>query len=136
MLNPEDKWMVFENTHEAIIDDTFETVQRIRAGKQRTEKGTGEVKKYAGLLFYSDCGAKLFKIRRHPAKRGNAFNCSTYRKKKKGLCSSHSIEESVLNKIVLADIQRVFSKVKEHEQEFSPYLQIMWITRAKATCSI
>lgn len=117
--NSEDKIAVFENTHEAIIDrDTFDAVQRIRAGKQRREKRTGEVNKYAGLLFCADCGAKLFIIRRDPAKRGNAFNCSTYRKKKKGLCTSHQIEENVLDKIVLVDLQRVFSMAKDHEQEF------------------
>jgi len=117
--NPKEEWVVFESTHEAIIDrDTFDTVQRIRAGKQRREKRTGEVNKYAGLLFCADCGAKLFIIRRDPAKRGNAFNCSTYRKKKKGLCTAHSIEENVLDKIVLADIQRVFSMAKDYEQEF------------------
>lgn len=117
--NPKEEWVVFENTHEAIIDkDTFDTVQRIRAGKQRREKRTGEVNKYAGLLFCADCGGKLFIIRRDPAKRGNAFNCSTYRKKKKGLCTSHSIEENVLDKIVLADMQRVLTMAKEHKQEF------------------
>ncbi|MDE6302723.1 MAG: recombinase family protein [Clostridia bacterium] len=117
--NSQDKMAVFENTHEAIIDrDTFDTVQRIRAGKQRREKRTGEVNKYAGLLFCADCGAKLFIVRRDPAKRGNYFNCSTYRKKKKGLCTAHQVEESVLDKIVLADMQRVFSIAKEHEDEF------------------
>ena len=117
--NPQESWVVFENTHKAIIDkDTFETVQRIRAGKQRREKRTGEVNIYAGLLFCADCGAKLFIVRRDPAKRGNAYNCSTYRKKKKGLCTAHSIEGSVLDKIVLAHIQRVFSMAKDYDQEF------------------
>ena len=117
--NPQERWVVFENTHKASIDkDTFETVQRIRAGKQRREKRTGEVNIYAGLLFRADCGAKLFIVRRDPAKRGNAYNCSTYRKKKKGLCTAHSIEGSVLDKIVLAHIQRVFSMAKDYDQEF------------------
>lgn len=57
-------------------------------------------------------------IRNQKAILSNAFNCSTYRKKKKGLCTSHGIEESVLDKIVLADMQRVFSLVKKNEQEF------------------
>ena len=34
--NPEEKWLVFENTHEAIIDaDTWERVQELRKNKRR-----------------------------------------------------------------------------------------------------
>lgn len=119
ILNSEDKMVAFENTHEAIIDkDTFDTVRRIRQGKQRRERRTGEVNKYAGLLFCADCGAKLYIIRRDPNKRDNYFTCSTYRKKKRELCTAHQIGENVLDKIVLSDMQRVFSMAKEHEQEF------------------
>ncbi len=137
VLNLEDKWMVFENTHEAIIDrDTFDAVQRIRAGKQRREKRTGEINKYAGLLFCADCGEKLFIVRRDPAKRGNYFNCSTYRKKKKGLCTAHQIEENVLDKIVLADLQRVFLMARDYEQEFLTLIECNADKKAKKKISL
>ena len=34
------------------------------------------------------------------------------------LCTTHYIRKSVLKELVLADLQRVTSYVKEHEQEF------------------
>ena len=51
------------------------------------------------------------------------FNCSTYRKKKKSLCSSHQITVEAVLKIVFADIQRVFSMAKNNEKAFLALLQ-------------
>ena len=39
----EDKWLIFENTHEPIIDhETFDNVQRIRGNVKRYPDGCGE----------------------------------------------------------------------------------------------
>lgn len=39
--NPEEKWLVFENTHEAIIDtDTWARVQELRKNKRRPTRTT------------------------------------------------------------------------------------------------
>mgnify|MGYP003297846894 CR=1 FL=1 len=46
------------------------------------------------------------------------YTCATYRKKKKGLCTSHRILVSRLEKIVLDDIRKVSEYVFLHEQEF------------------
>lgn len=46
------------------------------------------------------------------------YTCATYRKKKKGLCSSHRILVSRLEKIVLDDIRKVSEYVFLHEKEF------------------
>ena len=51
------------------------------------------------------------------------FNCSTYRKKTRSLCSSHQITVEALEKIVLADLQRVFSMAKDSEKDFLALLQ-------------
>lgn len=46
------------------------------------------------------------------------FTCATYRKKKKGLCSSHRILVSDLERVILHDLQKVCTYVILHENEF------------------
>ncbi len=123
-INPKDKWMVFENTHDAIIDkDTFDTVQRIREGRRRKVNMREEENIFAGLLFCADCGRKLYFTKRSVDNRNSYYNCSTYRKKKKGLCTSHQIGVNILEEAVLADLQRVFSMALSNEKEFAETLQ-------------
>ena len=57
--NTSDKWVVFEDTHEAIIDrDTWDAVQKAREQRRRPTK-MGEMGMFSGLAFCADCGAKL-----------------------------------------------------------------------------
>ena len=114
---PMEQWIVFENTHEAIIDrDTFEIVQRIRNGRNKRVNKSEEENIFAGLLFCADCGQKLY-ITRRADKRNSYYNCSTYRKIKKGLCTAHQIGVNILEEAVLADLQRVFSMALKNEKE-------------------
>jgi len=52
--------------------------------------------------------------------RKHAYTCSRYRNRVRTgiLCTTHYIRKSVLKEIVLADLQRVMSFVKNHEQAF------------------
>ena len=120
---PLEEWVTFENTHEAIIDnDTYETVQRIRSAKRRPTD-MGEMSAFSGLVYCVDCGKKMYLCRCTTMKQKEYFNCSTYRKKKKSLCSSHQITVEAIEGIVLADLQRAFSMAKEHEKDFLSLLQ-------------
>lgn len=117
MQNKED-WAVFEGTQEAIIDkETFETVQKMR-GTKRAYTKFNEVNIFSGLLFCADCKGKMTIRRRKDDRRKDAFICSTYRKKKKNLCTEHAIKVSALEQIVLQDIRKVFAYVKRYEREF------------------
>ena len=51
-------------------------------------------------------------------RRKDAYVCSTYRKKKKHLCTEHAIKADILKQIVLKDIRKVCAYVKEYEQAF------------------
>ena len=56
----ESEWTIFENTHEAIIDqETFDNVQRIRANVRRYPDGWGEAHPLTGLMYCADCGGKM-----------------------------------------------------------------------------
>lgn len=116
--NSSDKWLVFENTHEAIIDqDTFDAVQKIRAGRRRRTP-MGEMPVLSGMVYCADCGAKMYQVRCSTMKQKEYLVCASYRKKSKRTCSSHQIKNEVLEKLILADIQRITSFVKENEKEF------------------
>jgi len=116
--NKED-WAVFEETQEAIIDkETFETVQKMR-GTKRAYTKFNEVNIFSGLLYCADCGGRMTIRRRKEDRRKDSFVCSTYRKKKKNLCTEHAIKVNVLEQIVLDDIRKVCGYVKKYEQDFA-----------------
>ena len=115
--NPED-WLIFKNTHKAIIDEaTWETVQKIRDGKRRPSR-LGEMYILSGMLFCADCEAKLYQVRgkNWPLEK-EYFVCATYRNVKGG-CTSHQIRNVVVEQLVLEDLRKVLRFSKEHEAEF------------------
>ena len=58
----ESEWTIFENTHDAIIDqETFDNVQRIRGNVKRYPDGWGEAAPLTGLMYCADCGGKMAK---------------------------------------------------------------------------
>lgn len=115
---PPEEWMIFENTHPAIIDrETFETVQKLRKHKRRPSR-TGIVSIFSGLLFCADCGKKLYYSTAHQLKENKGcFVCSTYRKNSDA-CSAHYIREKVVYDLVLENIRRVFLNVQLYEVVF------------------
>ena len=118
VIQDKEDWAVFEGTQEAIIDkETFETVQKMR-GTKRAYTKFNEVNIFSGLLYCADCGGRMTIRRRKEDRRKDAFICSTYRKKKKNLCTEHAIKVSALEQIVLQDIRKVCAYVKRYEREF------------------
>ena len=119
--NPEEKRYFFPNTHEPLIDEeTFELAQKRIATRQRPTK-VDEIDLFSGLLFCGDCGYKMYAVRgAGTLERKHAYTCGNYRNRARNdmLCTTHYIRKSVLKELVLADLQRVTSYVKEHEQEF------------------
>ena len=119
--NPEEKRYFFPNTHEPLIDEeTFELAQKRIATRQRPTK-VDEIDIFSGLLFCGDCGYKMYLQQgAGTLERKHAYTCGKYRNRIRTgeLCTTHYIRKSVLKELVLADLQRVLSYVKEHEQEF------------------
>ena len=119
--NPEEKRYFFPNTHEPLIDEeTFELAQKRIATKHRPTK-VDEIDIFSGLLFCGDCGYKMYLQQgAGTLERKHAYTCGKYRNRIRTgeLCTTHYIRKSVLKELVLADLQRVLSYVKEHEQEF------------------
>ena len=120
--NDPSEWVVFENTHEVIIDQkTFEIVQNIRNGRRRLTP-MGEMPVLSGMLFCADCGAKLYQVRaRGWTHEQEHFVCATYRKQKEK-CTSHQIRNVQVEQILLVEINRMLAFVRERESEFAELL--------------
>ncbi len=116
---PKESWIIYRNTQEPIIDEkTFATAQQMRNVKRAYTK-FNEPNMFSGLLYCADCGNRLTIQRVAKHRNMDNFSCATYRKKKKGLCSSHRILVSDLEKIVKEDLQKVCEYVFLHEKELT-----------------
>ena len=117
--NPEEKWLVFENTHEAIIDaDTWARVQELRKNKRRLAR-TGKTNMFSGIVRCADCGEKLYYCTsKNFEARQDHFVCSTSRLKGKAVCSTHFIRAVVLEQGVLAHMRLTIACVANHEEQF------------------
>jgi DNA invertase Pin-like site-specific DNA recombinase len=118
MKNDPSEWMIFKNTHEAIIEESvFEVVQRIRDGRRRLTP-MGEMPLLSGMMFCADCGNKMYQVRgRGWEHEKEYFVCATYRKIKGG-CSSHQIRNAVVEELLLDGIRRVTAFARDCEDEF------------------
>ncbi len=119
VANPEDQQMVFEDTHEAIVDvGTWEKAQELRKHRRRPTK-TGKTNPFSGIVHCADCGAKLYFC---TAKNLNVnqdhFVCSTSRLRGKEICPTHFIRAVVLEELVLRHLQAVTYFVSHYEDEF------------------
>ena len=116
--NPKEDWLIFENTHEAIItQQEFDLVQELRKNKRRPTKHE-EVNPFSGICYCADCGKKMYLCRATSLTEDQEhLKCSTY-SSDKDACSAHFIRTVVLNEIVLNELNKLLVRVKEHEDEF------------------
>lgn len=77
--NSEDKWAIFKNVHEPIIDrEVFEQVQKLigKTRRRNPKSENWERNMFCDLLYCADCRRKLW------------FNISTIRKIYRSLCAA------------------------------------------------
>ena len=123
---PEDEWTIFENTHEAIIDQqTFDLVQKIRSKVRRYPDGWGETAPLTGLLYCADCGGKMYVHRTNNGKRISQYTCSQYSKIPVGkLCATqHRINEEVVLSLVSDMLKAIAEYAKHDRAEFVRVVQ-------------
>ena len=117
--NPPDQWKIFENTHEAIIDeDTFARVQELRKNKRRPTR-TGKTNMFSGLARCADCGEKLYYCTSKSFEtRQDHFICSTSRKRGKDVCETHFIRAVMLEEGTLQHLRLVQLCIAGYEDAF------------------
>jgi DNA invertase Pin-like site-specific DNA recombinase len=132
---PPEDWLIFENTHEAIVDpETWKLAQQSRKTVRRVDT-TGEANPLTGLVYCADCGAKLYNHRgqakANKANRGkdpisglyphDHYNCSTYVLTVKHVnkeCRSHYIGTKALRQLILDTIRMVSAYAIANEEAF------------------
>ena len=116
--NPKSEWQIFENTHPAIISQhDFDLVQELRKNKRRIQK-CEEVNPFSGMVYCADCGQKMYLCRSTSlTAEQEHLKCSTYAKRKDE-CSAHFIRTVVLKELVLSELRKITTYVREHEEEF------------------
>jgi DNA invertase Pin-like site-specific DNA recombinase len=128
---PKDEWLIFENTHEAIVEQgVWETAQKCRTVKRRTSS-LGEANPLTGILHCADCGRRMYNHRcnscmtkdnryndRPIFKKGrDAYCCSTYQIHRDE-CTMHFINTESVKSLILETIRRVSGFARNNEAEF------------------
>ena len=122
----EDNWLIFENTHEAIIDqETFDNVQRIRGNVKRYPDGWGEYHPLTGLMYCADCGSKMYVHRTNNYKNIPYYVCSNYKKVPCGtLCpSAHRIKAEVVLNLIQETLKDIKNYLDEDNEAFIHSIQ-------------
>ena len=124
--NPKEKWLIFRDTHEAIVDrETWELVQKL-LGTPRRQDTIGEANPLTGLVFCADCGAKMHNHRARENKENHrppldAYSCSTYNntfRDRAPRCSSHRITTKALRELILHTVKAVSTLALSDREAF------------------
>lgn len=103
---PEDKWVVTEGTHEALISlEDFYEIQRLREGKKNF---AGPLKQQIhvlrGVIYCGRCGSAMYARRRRG---GTAYVCGNFYKNGSTACSSHLVHEGEVIGELEKELQRL-----------------------------
>ena len=119
-----DEWAVIENNHEPIIsqklwDKVREIEESVSTGKQ-TKKGI--TMPLSGLGYCADCGTKMKQHYSSGAKAPYGYVCGFHARFGKEHCTSHHINYSDLEGIILQDIRRQIDFVINDEMAREQFL--------------
>ena len=124
---PQEEWLIFENTHEAIVDkETWELAQKLRKTPRRIDTW-GEANPLTGLLYCADCGAKMYNHRSKGGTENNPypsdfFDCSTYtlaHQKHDTACCGHYISTKALRSLILETVRAAATYAISNQEEFA-----------------
>ena len=119
-VKDKDEWIVFPNTHQAIISrEDFQKVQDIMnaasVARETKMQKSEEIRAtlinlFDGKIFCADCGKRMYFHRKKVDKRKDGgwyafFECSTYVGRRYEHCTAHYIRQDRLERDVLAAIQ-------------------------------
>lgn len=126
--NPKEDWLIFKNTHEAIIDqETFDIVQKMRSHKrsnQRYKNRAGHENLFAGLVFCGTCGRKhYFCPQEKNGLNHDHYKCSGYRKPIDSCENPHYIQKSALIEIVSGKLRQTIQEIHFDQEAFLKKLE-------------
>ena len=118
MNRAKEEWVIFENTHPAIISQhDFELVQELRSHRRKMQK-CEEVNPFSGMVYCADCGKPMYLCRsRSLTKEQEHMKCSTY-SKDQNECSAHFIRTCVLKELLLNEINKLLEYVSINKENY------------------
>ena len=123
--NSKENIKVFHEVHEPIIDrDTWERVQELIQKKRRRKPKKVEKRSlFSDILYCADCKSRMwFDINSsNPSIR--YFNCSNYRACRGTCPTTHYIRDDALEHIVLMELKRLASFLKQDKEAFADLLE-------------
>ena len=113
---PREEWYVVPGTHEAIIDrETFDKAQSLFNRHIHSSPITKQAELFAGLVRCADCGAVMSKkTNKLPYGTYRYYKCST--KRKKGMCTNHTIRIDKLEEAVLEYLKMLISITVDYDE--------------------
>ncbi len=126
--NPKEDWLIFKNTHEAIIDqETFDIVRKMRIISgliNDTKNRAGHENLFAGIVFCGTCGRKhYFCPQEKNGLNHDHYKCSGYRKPIDGCENPHYIQKSALIEIVSGKLRQTIQEIHFDQEAFLKKLE-------------
>jgi hypothetical protein len=116
--NDRSDWLIFENTHEPIVDKhIFEMVQKWFDGRRKPD-ASGQTDIFGGLVYCADCGQRMYLRRVLKYPKENNYLCGSYQKWGGNQCTAHRIVESDLHAVILQKLRDVTEYVRANPEEF------------------
>ena len=138
-----DELIIFENTHEPIIDaETWHLVQKLRRRTRRKLANGSYSHRLSGLVYCADCGKRLSYSSPQSQHRpdgktydaDSSFRCPTY-KSMYGECTMHYIKSSTLDKLVDEAVRKIARYILRNEQAFLEQVRVLTSADQKHTQS-
>lgn len=125
---PQEEWLVFKDTHEAIIpEDRWQLAQCVLAVRRRTDS-TGEANPLTGKLYCAECGARLNNHRSRAKQSGREsddyYDCPTY-SQSKGDCCCHYVTTTFMRSVLLQMIRSVSRYAVSDEAAFADQVRAL-----------
>lgn len=126
VFKDKEDWVVVEDNHEPIISqELWDKVQEynnsVSRGKSDKQGVTGT---FSGLLYCADCGYKMKKkmMKSQGKTQRVSYTCGLHAYYGKENCTTHTISESVLEALVIADIQDKLRLIVDEEKARKEFL--------------
>lgn len=115
VMDPE-QWIRVSGTHEPIIEEeVWKKTQRLLSRRQREINLKEGRNIFAGMIKCGDCGRAMTKTcwTKADKVRVYSFCCGTYKRNGKAYCSPHILRMSILEKVILDDLQTIIRNVSD-----------------------
>ena len=130
-------WIVIEHNHEPIISqELWDKAQEYDASVSRGKQDhRGIVSIFSGLLYCHDCGYKMKQVWLNRKRDVIGYSCGHRIRYGKNYCSTHTIRGSVLEALVIADIQSKLQLIVDEDKARKQFLEKKSGVRSSQTAS-